>query len=99
MEGLSNGVKAMKQRIKDLIVKRVMTCKENLSETLMLREQGFTSLMFVELILALEEEFGIEIPDEDLTPDHFSSIPKIAEYIQRRMAHTEKAEDMKNGTN
>ena len=99
MEGLSNGVKAMKQRIKELILKRVMTCKENLSETLMLREQGFTSLMFVELILALEEEFGIEIPDEDLTPDHFSSIRKIAEYIQRRMAHTEKAEDMKNGTN
>jgi acyl carrier protein len=99
MEGLSNGVKTMKQRIKDLILKRVMTCKENLSETLMLREQGFTSLMFVELILALEEEFGIEIPDEDLTPDHFSSIRKIAEYVQSHMTHTEKAEDMKNGTN
>lgn len=85
MEGLSNGVKAMEQRIKNLILQRILTCKENLSETVRLREQGFTSLMFVELILMLEEEFGIEIPDEDLTPDHFSSIRKIAEYIQSRI--------------
>ncbi len=88
MEGLSNGVKAMEQRIKNLILQRILTCKENLSETVRLREQGFTSLMFVELILMLEEEFGIEIPDEDLTPDHFSSIRKIAEYMQSRITPT-----------
>lgn len=88
MEGLSNGVKAMEQRIKNLILQRILTCKENLSETVRLREQGFTSLMFVELILMLEEEFGIEIRDEDLTPDHFSSIRKIAEYMQSRITPT-----------
>jgi acyl carrier protein len=88
----------MEQRIKNLILKKILTCQENLSETVRLREQGVTSLMFVELILMLEEEFGIEIPDEDLTPDHFSSIRRIAEYIQSRMIHPEKAEDMENGT-
>jgi acyl carrier protein len=88
----------MEQRIKNLILKGIMPCKENLSETVRLREQGFTSLMFVELILTLEEEFRIEIPDEDLTPEHFSSIRKIAEYIQSRMTHTEKAEVSNNGT-
>jgi acyl carrier protein len=75
----------MEQRIKNLILQKILTGKENLSETVRLREQGFISLMFVELILMLEEEFGIEIPDEDLTPDHFSSIRKIAEYIQSRI--------------
>jgi acyl carrier protein len=75
----------MEQRIKKLITQRILTCKENLSETIKLREQGFTSLMFVELILLLEEEFGISIPDEDLTPEHFSTVENIAGYIQSRI--------------
>jgi acyl carrier protein len=88
----------MEQRIKNLILQRILTCKENLSETVRLREQGFTSLMFVELILMLEEEFGMEIPDEDLTLEHFSSIRKIAEYIQSRIPSTERGKDLKHET-
>ncbi len=33
----------------------------------------------------IEERFGIEIPDEDLLPEKFTTIASIAEYIRSRL--------------
>ena len=41
--------------------------------------------MFVELILSLEEEFGIEIPDEEIGPGRFSTLERIAEYVRYKL--------------
>lgn len=38
-------------------------------------------LFFVGVI---EEDFGLTIPDEDLLPEHFSSIAAIAAYVRAR---------------
>ena len=71
----------MEERVKELIVKRFPSTGPNLGYTDLLREKGFTSLMFVELILSLEEEFGIEILDEEIGPGRFSTVERIAEYV------------------
>jgi len=42
-----------------------------------LREAGLTSLDLVNLMLAVEAEFDIEIPQADMTPDNFRSIDAI----------------------
>lgn len=42
-----------------------------------LREAGLTSLDMVNLMLAVEAEFDIEIPQADMTPDNFRSIEAI----------------------
>ena len=42
-----------------------------------LREAGLTSLDLVNLMLAIEAEFDIEIPQADMTPDNFRSIDAI----------------------
>ena len=42
-----------------------------------LREAGLTSLDMVNLMLAVESEFDIEIPQADMTPDNFRSIEAI----------------------
>lgn len=42
---------------------------------------GFDSTSLLEFILELEDTFDIVIPDDDLIPDNFSSISKIADYI------------------
>ena len=42
-----------------------------------LRAAGLTSLDMVNLMLAVEAEFNIEIPQADMTPDNFRSIEAI----------------------
>ena len=42
------------------------------------------SLQFVQLVLHLEEDFGIHIPLEDLGIDHFRSVTSIAEFVANR---------------
>ncbi len=42
-----------------------------------LREAGLTSLDMVNLMLAIEAEFDIEIPQSAMTPDNFDTIHAI----------------------
>jgi acyl carrier protein len=36
----------------------------------------------ISFICFIEEKYGISIPDEDLLPEHFSSVSTIASYIR-----------------
>jgi len=38
----------------------------------------------LELVSFVEENFGIEVNDEELIPDNFDSVAKLGEYIQRK---------------
>lgn len=38
----------------------------------------------LELVGFLEEEFEIEVKDEELVPDNFDSLERIAAYIERK---------------
>lgn len=42
-----------------------------------LRECGLSSLDLVNLMLAVESEFDVKIPDKDMTPSNFRSVSKI----------------------
>jgi len=44
---------------------------------------GLDSFAVVNVMLALEERFAFEFPEQDLTRETFSSIRKIAAVIQR----------------
>jgi acyl carrier protein len=41
---------------------------------------GFDSLMILEALVWLETEFGVIIPDEELSLDRFCTVGKIADY-------------------
>jgi acyl carrier protein len=50
-------------------------------------EEGIVdSLGIMELVLFIEETFGLSIDDRDLTPDNFDSVNKMAHYIQNRLS-------------
>jgi acyl carrier protein len=42
-----------------------------------LRQMGLTSLDMVNLMLAIEAEFGIEIPQSAMTPENFETVRNI----------------------
>lgn len=75
----------MKEKIRNLINKHFPSLPECLGISDLLRENGFTSLMFVELILLLESEFGIEVLDEEIGPGRFATVERIAEYVQCKL--------------
>jgi acyl carrier protein len=75
----------MKERVKKLIAAKFLGGDEAFGDSDKLRDLGLTSLQFVELLILLENEFGFEIPDEDIIPGRFSSVQNIAEYVESKL--------------
>jgi len=48
---------------------------------------GLDSLVFVELIMLLEREFGIKIEIQEIELDNFKSVATIAEFISSQQQH------------
>ena len=58
---------------------------DELEEDTPLMEMGvFDSMGVFHLISFLEDEFDIEVEDEDLVPDNFASIAAIEQLVARR---------------
>ncbi len=51
-----------------------------------LSELGVSSLKMVNLMLAVEMEFDILIPQEDITPENFHSVEAVARLVERVLA-------------
>jgi acyl carrier protein len=47
-----------------------------------LRVAGLSSLDIVNLMLSVEAEFAIKIPERDMTPANFRSIARIADLVR-----------------
>jgi acyl carrier protein len=73
-------------RVKKIIVDQ-LGVEEDLvtSEASFVDDLGADSLDTVELVMALEEEFGIEIPDEDA--EKITRVKEAVDYIEK---HAEK---------
>ena len=82
MTGLSLVHERIGKIILDIVHVEVPAIETDLFETGVL-----DSLAFVELLLQLEREFGISIALEDLEPDQFRSIGRIAEFVASKGSH------------
>lgn len=47
-----------------------------------LHDEGLSSLGLVNLMLSVEEEFDIKVPDRDMTPANFRTIARIVELVR-----------------
>ncbi len=50
-----------------------------------LSELGLSSLKMVNLMLSVEMEFDIMIPQADITPENFHSLASIAQLVERTL--------------
>ncbi|HEY7676837.1 MAG TPA: acyl carrier protein [Candidatus Methylomirabilis sp.] len=72
---------AADEKVKKIIVEQLgMEAEEVTLEAKFIEDLGADSLDTVELIMALEEEFGIEIPDEDA--EKIVTVKDAIEYIK-----------------
>ena len=42
------------------------------------------SMLMVDLIAFLEQEYALQIDEDDMTPENFDSVHAIAEYVRRK---------------
>lgn len=73
--------KPLDQRVKDIIVEQLGVKPEQVTpEAKFIEDLGADSLDTVELVMALEEEFGVEVPDEQAEKLH--SVGDVLKYIE-----------------
>lgn len=73
--------KSIEQRVKDIIVEQLGVKPEQVvPEAKFIEDLGADSLDTVELVMALEEEFGQEIPDEEA--EKLQTVGDVVKYIE-----------------
>ena len=75
--------KSIEDKVKDIIVEQLGVTPEQVTATASFTEDlGADSLDVVELVMAFEEEFSIEIPDEDTEKLH--TVGDVVKYIEEK---------------
>ena len=70
-------------KIRELLAQQFEVSADSISmQTNIVDDLGGDSLDVVDLIMSVEEEFGISIPDEDAV--ELSTVGKIVEYIEKQ---------------
>lgn len=75
---------SVEQRLKQIIVEQLGVEEEDVVDSASFNDDlGADSLDTVEVIMAVEEEFEIEIPDEDA--ERLQSFGQLKEYVSMRV--------------
>jgi acyl carrier protein len=72
-------------RVKHIVVEQLGVAADEVATTSsFVDDLGADSLDVVELVMALEEEFGVEIPDEDA--EKIATVGEAVKYIETHMS-------------
>ena len=75
---------SLEERVSEIIVEQLGVAKEEVvPEASFTNDLGADSLDIVELVMAMEEEFDIEIPDDDA--EKIQTIGGVVSYLRERI--------------
>jgi acyl carrier protein len=75
--------KSIEDKVKDIIVEQLSVNPEQVTtEAKFIEDLGADSLDVVELVMAFEEQFGVEVPDEDA--EKLMSVGDVIKYIEEK---------------
>src|SRR5881392_330273 len=75
--------KSIEEKVKDIIVEQLGVNPEQVTpQASFIEDLGVDSLDIVELVMAFEEEFSVEVPDEDA--EKLQTVGDVIKYIQER---------------
>ena len=74
--------KTTEEKVKDIIVEQLGVNPEQVTpQASFIEDLGADSLDIVELVMAFEEEFSVEVPDEDA--EKMTTVKDAIEYIEK----------------
>lgn len=74
---------ALEEKVKKIIAEQLGVEEEDITpDSSFVEDLGADSLDTVELVMAFEEEFGIEIPDEDA--EKILTVQNVVDYIKEK---------------
>jgi acyl carrier protein len=77
--------KSIEQKVKDIIVEQLSVNAEQVTpEAKFIEDLGADSLDIVELVMAFEEEFGVEVPDSDA--EKLLTVGDVVKYIEDKQS-------------
>jgi acyl carrier protein len=77
---------AISDAIRSFIVSKFpLARKRDLADTDLLLESGILdSLGILDVVQFIETEFGIHVEDDELLPENFQNIQRLAEFVQQK---------------
>lgn len=79
----------IEEQIRDYIARNLLFSDNGYpygDEVSFLDEGIVDSIGVMELVTFVEENFGVQVADADVTPENFDSVKKMAAYIRRKTA-------------
>ena len=77
--------KPIEQKVKDIIVEQLTVNAEQVTpEAKFIEDLGADSLDIVEVVMAFEEEFGVEVPDSDA--EKLLTVGDVVKYIEDKQS-------------
>ena len=77
--------------IRDFIATNLLYSKDGFTyadDASLLREGIIDSLGVVELVEFLQTRFGVKVEQQEVRPDNFDSVAKLAAFVRRKMSGT-----------
>ena len=77
----------LKENLKKMIVERLflkVQPEEIADDAPLMETYGIDSVALFELVVGLEEDFGITLEDEEFSLDLFASVNSIADLVERK---------------
>lgn len=79
---------SLEEKVKDIIVEKLGVTPESVKpESHFIEDLGADSLDTVELVMAFEEEFNVEIPDEDA--QKITTVQSAVDYLSKKMQQSD----------
>lgn len=91
---MAAGEQTIDQQVRDFLKENFIFGEgwSDLSGDDSLTETGVLDSMGVlELVMFMEERFGVKVPDEDMLPENLDSLNRIVAYIERRLGELKPA--------
>jgi len=82
---MSIGIKEIEEKVKETIIDQLNITEEEYSlEAAFIDDLGADSLDIVEMVMAMEDIFDIEISDEDL--EQIQLVKDVVDYLKQRLS-------------
>jgi acyl carrier protein len=78
----------LEQQLVQLVSERLLETQPGFDAGSNLYDSGLDSMAIMQLLILIEEEFGVSLPESELTRQNFSTVRSVAGLIRARATAT-----------